>query len=182
MSAPEAPLPAPYPAAPPLKAPEGTDPNTVWIWILVALPVLSYLPLLFVPWQYLGSMGADLSDPGAILRAELAFFSSPAYLGSLVLSFLIYAGTVVLALLDFRALTDRGVPKPFHWALSFIPSYGYLVYTIGRSVVVHGRTGRGLGPLWFTIGLFVVSLVASFALLFTVMSAVFATFDGYNFG
>jgi hypothetical protein len=181
MSAPESPLPSPVQAAQPLKAPEGTDPNTVWIWILVALPVLGYLPLLFIPWQYFGSMFADLSDPGTMLRAEFAILSSPAYLGSLVLSFLIYAGTVVLALLDFRALTDRGVPKPFHWALSFIPSYGSLVYIIGRSVVVHGRTGRGLGPLWLTIGLFVASVVASFALLFVVMNAMFGAMDGYNF-
>jgi hypothetical protein len=155
----------------------------VWIWILVVLPLLGFLPLLFVPWQaYFGPMFRDPTNPSSIIDAQLAFFTSPAYLGTIALSLLIYAGTVVLALLDYRVLAARGLPKPFHWALAFIPSYGYLVYVIGRSVVVKSRTDRGLGPLWVTIAVFVLSLVLSFVLVYQMMAAMSSLLQGYDFG
>jgi len=79
----------------------------------------------------------------------------------LALTFVAYAGTIVLAYFDYRTLLGRGIPSPFSWALAFIPSYGSLVYLIGRSVVVRRRTGSGLAPLWVYVGLFVFGLVGS---------------------
>jgi len=168
--------------APKLRAPEGTDPNTVWMWILVLLPVLSFIPLLFIPWRsYIESLvQTTTTNASDILAAELAIFTSPAYLVTIVLSFVTYVATVVLALLDYRVLTARGLPKPFHWALTFIPSYGYLVYVIGRSVVVKSRTDRGLGPLWVAIGVFVFGIVISFVMtsqMMGVFSDVLGTYD-----
>jgi hypothetical protein len=157
---------------PKLRAPEGTEPNTVWIWILVLLPVLSFIPLLLFPWtSYMESLLDATTNPSDVLAAELAIFTSPAYVATIVLSLVTYAATVVLAYLDYRVLTARGLPKPFHWALTFIPSYGYLVYVIGRSVVVKSRTDRGLGPLWVTIGVFVVGIVVSFVMMGQMMAA-----------
>ena len=167
--------------APKLRAPEGTEPNTLWIWLLVLLPLIAYIPLPFIPWQsYIESMMQNPTNTSGAFNAQFAIFTSPAYLATLGLSFVVYAGTVVLALLDYRELIARGMPKPFHWALSFIPSYGYLVYVIGRSVVVKARTGRGLGPIWLTIGVFVFGIVLSFVLfaqMMTAMTDVFGTYD-----
>jgi len=167
--------------APKLRAPEGTEPNTVWIWILVLLPLIALIPLPFIPWQsYIESTMQNPTSMTGALDSQFAIFTSPAYLASIGLSFVVYVGTVVLALLDHRELTARGMPKPFHWALSFIPSYGYHVYIIGRSVVVKSRTDRGLGPLWLAIGVFVFSIVVSFVLvaqMMSVMTDVFGTYD-----
>jgi hypothetical protein len=66
--------------------------------------------------------------------------------------------------------------------LSFIPSYGYLVYITGRTVVVKSRTGRGLGPIWLTIAVFVLGMVLTFvvaAQMMTVMTDVLGTY-GYR--
>lgn len=168
--------------APKLRAPEGTEPNTVWIWILVVLPLIGYIPMLFVPWgSYIGSMMQDPTNPSGMLDTEFAIFTSPAYLATLALSFVIYAGTVVLAYLDFRELTARGMPKPFHWALAFIPSYGTLVYVIGRSVVVKTRTDRGLGPIWVTVAVFVLGIVLSFVMVAQMMSAMTDVLGNYDF-
>lgn len=154
-----------------LRAPEGTDPNTVWMWILVLLPLLGYIAMLFVPWQsYMDSILQSPTNPSNLMQEELAFFTSPGYILSLVLSFVTYVATVVLAYFDFRELAARGLPKPFHWALTFIPSYGYLVYVIGRSVVVKSRTDRGLGPLWVAIGILVLGILLAFVVFFQMMS------------
>jgi len=170
--------------APKLRAPEGTEPNTVWMWVLVVLPLVSVISTLFIPWgQYLsGMLGPDLTDPSAILDAELAFLTSPLYLAGLAVSFLWYAATIVLAYFDYRTLVARGVPKPFHWALTFIPGYGFYVYVIGRSVVVKSRTDRGLGPLWVTIAIFVLSLVVSFVVSYQLLAQMSDLLRTYNFG
>jgi hypothetical protein len=170
--------------APKLRAPEGTDPSTVWIWILVLAPLVSVIATAFIPWgQYVRAMlGPDITNPSAMIDAELAFLTSPLYLGSLAVSFVWYAATVVLAYLDYRTLTARLVPKPFPWALTFIPGYGFLVYVIGRSIVVKGRTGRGLAPLWVTIAIFVLSMVVSFIVSFQIMGEMSDLLRTYDFG
>jgi hypothetical protein len=153
------------------------------MWILVVLPVLSLILLLFFPWRsYIESLLETTTTASAsdILTLELSIFTSPAYVAMIVLSFVIYAATVVLALLDYRVLIARGLPKPFHWALTFIPSYGYLVYVIGRSVVVKSRTDRGLGPLWVAIGVLALGIVISFVMtiqMMAVFSDVLGTYD-----
>ncbi len=155
------------------------------MWILVLLPVLSFVPLLFFPWQsYIESLfqaTASTTSTSDILAAEFAIFSSPAYVAMMALSFVTYAATVVLAYFDYRVLTARGLPKPFHWALTFIPSYGYLVYVIGRSVVVKSRTDRGLGPLWVTIGVFVLGVLIGFAVFIQMMAVMTDVLGSYDF-
>jgi hypothetical protein len=161
-----------YQAPPPLRAPEGTNPNTVWEWLIVFLPVLSFIPLLFIPWNVLGTF--DPNRPESMLEAELSLFLSPGYLGAIGLSFVLYAVTVLLAFLDSRELTRRGVPQPFLWPFAFL---GGLVYTIGRTVIVYRRTGRGLGPIWGLIGVFVLSIVASFVMVAQMLAAMSQMFE-----
>jgi hypothetical protein len=147
-----------------LKAPAGTNPNTVWVWILAVLPLLGVVGvLLFNPASYFQSVISSTgSDPtgGSVVQAETAFLTSPEYLGLIALSFVTYAVTVIFAALDWRQLKVLGVPKPFHWAWAFLPSgYGQLVYMIGRFVIVKRRTGTGLAPLWVWIATIVIVFI-----------------------
>ena len=166
----------PYSPTPPVpKAPEGTSPSTVHFWLIVILSAVVCIPGFFL----LGTI--DMTD---MMRQALenprdpfaiyGFIFTPMYLISLVASFVGYAGTIVLAYLDARTLTARGVPKPFHWAFSAIPSYGTTVYVIGRAVVVRRRTGGGLAPLWVFIALQVVVFIASLVLAFAMMASMFS--------
>jgi len=161
--------------APQLRAPEGTDPYTPWIWAFVLLPLLGYLPLPFFPWASLFEF--DPREPGSVMDAQFAIFTSPAYLAAVGSGLVIYGVSVLLAYLDHRALVAREVPKPFHWAWAFIPSYGTLVYPIGRTVVIKGRTGRGLGPIWVMIGVFLAGLIVSLVMVAQMMSAMTGMLD-----
>lgn len=161
---------APGQQTPALRAPEGTAPYTPWIWAIVFMPVVTAIPLLFMPWGAVFSF--DLDDPRDALRAQLAFLESPAYIASILLGFVTWGLSVLFAYLDHRDLTARQVPKPFHWAWAFIPSYGPLVYTIGRTAVVRSRLGGGaLGPIWGTIGVFVFGLVIAGVMMAQLMGA-----------
>lgn len=144
-----------------LRAPEGTDPNTPWIWLIVFLPWLSSIGLFFIDWS--GYIEALLSDPTGL--SALSFLFSPAYLISLVLGLIVTGLLIWFAYLDWRELQRRGVPQPFHWAwifLMFVVSYA--VYTIGRAVVANRRTGKGLSVMWVTIATLVAGLVLGFVL------------------
>lgn len=132
-----------------LKAPEGTQWNTVWIWILVFLPYLSSLSIFTIDW----SRAFDVSSP---MGADLALMTSPGYLISILAGWGTWGIFVWFAYLDWRELKNRGVPKPFHWAWGFLT----VVYTIGRSVVVRRRTGRGISPMWVTIITYVLFTIA----------------------
>jgi len=154
---------------PPMVAP-GTKTTTPWIWVIVGLPLILLIGLLTIDYErYLADTLASsyLNDPTLLLE-------SPAYLGVILFnlfSFLVYAATVVLAFLDFRALKGRGVVKPFHWAWSFL---GAPVYVIGRSVIVFRRSRGGLLPLWVFIGVYVITFISSLVKVFSALNAVFA--------
>jgi hypothetical protein len=142
-------------------APPGTRTGTVWIWLFVLLPLVNIVSLLTVDWaglyrRQLESALSSATDPSASLDAQFALYSSPAYLITSILGWVLYAVTVVFAALDRRELARRGVPRPFHWAWTFLSS---AIYMIGRSVVVRRRTGGGLAPLWAWIGVTVVGFV-----------------------
>lgn len=132
-----------------LTAPAGTPWSTVWIWIIVGIPVLSNLSILAIDWR--GMVTASSED------AIMSMMYSPAYFIVTFLGFIAYGLGVWFAYLDYRVLQRRGVPKPFHWAWGFLNNY--LVYTIGRSVVVKRRTGRGISPMWVSIAIFVGTVV-----------------------
>ena len=160
------------------RAPEGTSPSTVQIWLIVGLFALQLLAGLFYlgTFDFAGYLAAsnsavlDSTDPTSAL-AIYGYIFTPGYAALLLLSAVAYVGTIVLAYFDGKALEARGVSKPFHWALAFIPSYGSLVYVIGRSVVARRRTGTGLAPLWAYIVIFVVGIVASFVVTFAAIGS-----------
>jgi hypothetical protein len=138
-------------------APAGTKTGTVWIWLIVLLPLLSISTLFLI--DVTGYISDVMLDPTSV-AALMSLYVSPGFLATIGISFVLYALIVVLAVMDVRTLKQRGVPRPFHWAFAFL---GGVVYAIGRSVVVKMRTGQGLAPLWGTIAVFVISMIVSLA-------------------
>ncbi len=141
-----------------LTAPAGTPVYNVWIWLVVFLPYVT-LPLLFTIDFTSMFRDIDYSNPNASVEAQLNLFTSPGYVILVVGGFLTTAATLFAAYRDWRWLQAVGVPRPFHWAWSFINLAGYPVYAIGRAVVTRRRTGRGSAVLWATIGMIVVAIV-----------------------
>lgn len=136
-----------------LTAPEGTPWSTVWIWLIVVIPYVPIVGLFFIDWP---SMFAVSSMSNGM--ATLGILASPAYLITTLGGFALYGVAVWFAYLDYRELERREVPRPFHWAWSFLSS---AVYPIGRSVVVRRRIGRGISPMWVSIVLMALSLIGT---------------------
>ncbi|MEN9620046.1 MAG: hypothetical protein RL499_239 [Actinomycetota bacterium] len=161
-----------------LRAPDGTDPNTPWIWLIVFLPMVSSLGLLFIDWSdYVEGL---LTDPTGL--SAYSFLLSPAYLVSLVLGWIVTGLLIWFAYLDWRELKQRGVPEPFHWAwifLMFVVSYG--IYTIGRAVVANRRTGKGLSVMWATIATFVVSFIIAIVVTIVMTVQIFEAVSSMTF-
>ncbi len=135
------------------RLPETTPVYNVYIWLVIAVPFLS-IPLLFLfspsvfEFNPLGT-SADLA------RATTAILVVSLAVGAL--SWVLWAVTVLFSWLDYRELKRSGVERPFHWAWSFLSA---LVYVIGRTVIVHKvARPRGLTPIWWLIGVTVVSLI-----------------------
>jgi hypothetical protein len=159
----------------PLRAAAGVKPGTVWFWLLVVgVPVLTILDLIPTSIYVSQVIGGDTTDPTAAASAVF----SPAYLLVLLSGWFIYAVSIVFGLLDWRELTARGVPKPFHWAWGFfVIAVGWpAVYVIGRTVVAKRRTGAGLAPLWVFIGLEIVVLIVSLVVVVTAAIQLFTLF------
>ncbi len=134
------------------KAPEGTDPNTPWIWAILLIPVIQVLPLFFMDWT--AFIEASIADPTGVSAYSALF--SPAYLTAVAFGWIGTGLMIWFAYLDWRELKRRGVPQPFHWAWIFLTLVvSFAIYPIGRAVVAHKRTGKGLGVMWATIGLLV---------------------------
>jgi len=170
------------PAYPPpvLKAPEGTKPYTVWIWLItIAIPLVSVaamIPFLVGEMSVVGSAPtwARSQTPDAAFAAMAPMF---AWMGLTWLIGLVMTGLMVLfAWLDHRELQRRGVPKPFHWAWSFFAfaGAGNLVTVIGRSIVVNRRVGKGLAPIWVTIAIYVAMIVVMFVIMGVMFSQIIA--------
>jgi hypothetical protein len=165
---------APYPATPYIpERPQISSETPVYnplIWIITLLPLLPVILLLLwnpeLRFISIGRQDTPAVDPLSIF--------TPVYFLLVFSGFLTYAASVLLAYFDSERLKRDGVVRPFHWAWSFINS---AVYVIGRSVIVHKvAPGRGLVPVWATIGVFVLSSVVSTvkisALVSSVMSSV----------
>lgn len=167
---------SPAAAAAALRAPEGTRTNTPWIWLIIFLPLVSILPLFAIDWT--GYITSSLGAPGSSLSAQMALYTSPGYLLSTVLGWLIYGATVLFAWLDRRALLAAGVPQPFHWAWAFLSA---LVYVIGRSVVVKRRTGQGMAPMWVAIGMVVLQVIAAIVLFAIIFETAFQYASQYGY-
>jgi hypothetical protein len=169
----------PYAAATVLTAPEGAVTNTVWIWLIIVLPILPLLGLLTIDWSSLFDFASmDPSDSSQILQAEFAFFLSPGYLGAIIGGWVVYALNAFFAFRDWRFLQKAGVPKPFHFAWVFLSS---IIYTIGRAVVVKRRTGHGSAVLWASIGsivlIFIITIIMSVQMFASIMSQIPTNFS-----
>jgi len=155
-------------AGQPLRAPEGTSPYTPFVWALAFLPAIT-LVFDLIYYFVLGGLAADLES--AQTGAESGFAAIDLVRG--VVTWIVIALTVVLALLDYRALRESGLPKPFHWAWSFFILISAPVYLIGRSVIVRRRTGTGLNPMFVNLGILVVSFILSVIVVVIITSSVF---------
>jgi len=153
---------APYTYAQPgvLRAPAGTSPSTIWIWLLALVPFL-YSAMVLVM-ALTGELGAYLPTQTS---TELATMSPELSIINFGGAWVIIAANLLFSGLDWHALKSRGIPKPFRWTWAFLYLVSIPVYIIGRTVVVKRRTGSGLAPLFAWIG----SLVASFVLSVIIM-------------
>ncbi|MFJ6652881.1 DUF2510 domain-containing protein [Microbacterium sp. NPDC091313] len=168
------------PAAEPV-APRDVPTNTVWIWLIVFLPVLSVLPLFFFDWEgYLRDVVVETAQIGS---GSSPLGPSPVETGLFAfsaLSYVVVALQVLFAWLDWRALRARGIVRPFHWAWIFftlVVSNG--VYVIGRGVVLRRQTGRGLGPVWAWIAVTVAGFAAGIIFTVYLMNFVFTVLVPY---
>ena len=150
--------------------------NTVWIWLVVLLPLLGLVPLLFVDWAGYVPTPESLSGGSAAALDEQMRRTLDAMNGTIWISLfglLISALTIVFAWLDWRELRRRGVDRPFHWAwifLTLVVSNG--IYVIGRGVVLRRRTGSGLVPIWVWIAVTVVGFVFGIVVAGAILSQV----------
>lgn len=154
-----------------LQAPEGTNWNTPWIWLVIATPMLALLPIFFF---------SDISESS--LRLGSGSFT-PGGLANQLLSLAIstvIAGLVILfAVLDRRELVRRGVPAPFHWAFAFFALINLgVIYAIGRGVVTKRRTGHGSAVTWVAIISIVVSVIVFIVWVSITTAALFSSVYG----
>ena len=135
----------------------GTRIYTVYIWLVVAVPFVTVVLLPF--WNPFNGMSLTRTTNGYSSFGSSAAFLGPMYFIIIGTGFITYGLTVLFAWLDSRDLSRAGVERPFHWAWTFLSP---IIYIIGRSVIVRRvAPGRGLAPIWVTIGLYVLSFVVS---------------------
>ncbi|WP_210479541.1 DUF2510 domain-containing protein [Naasia sp. SYSU D00948] len=159
----------------PLTAPPDTDWRTPWVWLVLILPLLPILPAFLIDWSSIYRIDPVTLQPDP--AAQLALLTSPAYLASVIGGWLCYALAIVFAYLDWKELRARRVPRPFHWAWTFLSSY---VYGIGRGVVVHRRTGGGLAVVWVSVAILVLSIVLGVVVSVLAVAAVFAQVSSFS--
>lgn len=163
--------PAPYGGAPAAtRVPEGTPVDTIWIWLIVALPVLAVLPLFL--WDFEGYMEQSMNPSASPMLTALGPYTDPWYLALTFGGWIIYGLSVWFAALDSAALAKLGYERRFHWAWAFLSS---LVYVIGRSVVVRRQAGRGYLPMAAAIALTVVLAIGVIVWFVVMMVAVVNT-------
>ena len=164
-------------AAMPTAAPEGTDPYTTWIWPLLVIPVLQLLSVFLIDWeQFIVTSLTDTSVAG-----QAALFATPGYVAVTALGWITNILFVLFAFLDWRELRRRGVPRPFHWAWSFLVlASAWPVYPIGRAIVARRRTGRGMASLWFTIATIVLAIIITIGLTIYIVQFALTNIDLTN--
>lgn len=170
-----------YPSTPVAAAPVRRDipTETPWIWLIVFLPLVMFVPMVFIDWRgYLeDSIESSIESPSS---AWAVGFTGGILLLTL-LSYLIVAAQVLFAYLDWRALRARGIDKPFHWAWIFFTlliSNG--VYVIGRGVILRRQTGKGLAAVWAWIAVTVLSIVIGIVFAVYLLNEVFALIQTYD--
>lgn len=117
---------------------------------------------------------AVLSNPLNLLGSETDLLVGQ--LGLAAVGLVAWLGSAWLAYSDVKELASRGVVRPFHWAYTFIPSYGPTIYIIGRSVVARRRTGRGIAPMWWHIGTYAGGTVLQIVAVIVALTPYFARY------
>lgn len=150
---------------------------TVWIWLVVLVPLASILLLLVTnPFSGYAEFMRTVETSGRASANSLLEIYSPVFLLNSLFSWVVYAAIIVFSWLDHRELERRGVERPFHWAWTFLPS---AVYVIGRSVIVRRvAPRRGLVPIWVMIAVTGVSLVVSGWLVGNLMTSILHNLPG----
>jgi len=138
-----------YGTTPPLVAGQGAAVKNGLLWVIVLLPLLSVIGT--VQFDLTTYVRASLSATGPVM--------SPGYALVQFLGFVVYAATIVLAFLDYRGLSRLGVPRPFHWAWTFLTGG---IYIIGRTVIVRRRVGGSLAPIWTWVAIWALAGVVAF--------------------
>jgi hypothetical protein len=163
--------PAPYGgASAATRVPEGTPVDTIWIWLIVALPVLAVLPLFL--WDFEGYLEQSMYPSTNSMLTALGPYTDPWYLAATFGGWIVYGLSVWFAALDSAALGRLGYQRRFHWAWAFLSS---LVYVIGRSVVVRRQSGRGYLPMAAAIALTVVLTIGVIVWFVVMMVSVVET-------
>jgi hypothetical protein len=168
-----------YSTTPIPSVPPGTPVYNAFIWVLTLLPLVSFLllPLAFVGFD--DAIRSAVADPYSTDVNPYAGFSAAALVGqavSTIVSWVLYGAIVVLAYFDHKWLLRQGYVRPFHWAWAFLGS----VYPIGRSVVVRRRSGRGIAPMWVTIGLAVLGLIIGILVIVYAFNSAYAAVTTYG--
>jgi len=175
---------APYAVAQPGRPllPADRPVYNVWIWLIVLLPLLTFGA--FFLWQPNFDYVSQFSSPGSVGSVYSSMFSSiltPGYFAIVGLSVVIYGLTALFAWRDVVWLRAQGVVRPFSWPWVFIPSYGGLVYVIGRSVIVYRvARPRGRAPIWVFIGVIVLGFVISLIWMTMIMASMMSNLPIYD--
>ncbi|ARC55649.1 Cytadherence high molecular weight protein 3 [Frondihabitans sp. 762G35] len=152
------------------KAPEGAKTNTWQIIVILVLPIVSLILSAVSVTALIPTFTSYLAEIQRTNGQGVPRISyPPIYYVTSVLSFVLYFVSVLLAFLDWRALGRVGIARPFFWAWAFL---GWIVYAIGRAVVVHRRSGKGLWPIWVAIGIVALGLIINIALAAGVVSGI----------
>ncbi|NNC11489.1 DUF2510 domain-containing protein [Planctomonas sp. JC2975] len=168
-----------YPAQPPgfPRVQPGTSALTSYIWLVVALPLVTAVAFLFVDYSSYFRTVISLSQQGEVSRgdttqliASMSGFIVSA-LAVQVLGVVIYGLSVLFAFFDSRVLARRGFVRPFHWAWTFLTGP---VYVIGRTVVARRRGGANtMWPIWGLIAVYVIYFAVVIIKLATAFSAIY---------
>ncbi|MDN4613799.1 DUF2510 domain-containing protein [Leifsonia sp. F6_8S_P_1B] len=151
------------------RLPLETPVQTVWVWLVALLPLVSVLLLPLVQ----PHMALRPTTSGTLVGDPLALVGGPMFFVVQFVSVAATAATVVFSWLDHRALASRGVERPFHWAWSFL---GGLVYTIGRAVVLRKVTPRSaLAPVIVAAVVYLVAIVVTIAWTISIVAGLFTT-------
>ena len=140
---------------------------SVWIWLIVLLPLLVYVSFFF--WRPDFSFLSNIStSDGSVPYVSPFSLLGPGYFLIIGLSWIVYALTAVFAWRDSVWLRAQGVVRPFAWPWIFLNSW---VYIIGRAIIVRRVAApRGLAPIWVTIAVFVVGMIITIVWTFSFMA------------
>ncbi|MHA7985834.1 DUF2510 domain-containing protein [Rathayibacter sp. CAU 1779] len=159
----------------------GTSALTSYIWLVVALPLVSAVAWLFVDYSSYFRTLISLSERGEMSQGDVTQMMSSmsgfiiSALIVQVLGIVVYGLSVLFAFFDSRELARRGFARPFHWAWAFLSGP---VYVIGRTVVARRRGGvNTMWPIWALIAVYVIY----FAVIIVKVVSAFSVISSYGF-